>query len=424
MGKHFRSAGPSVDSTDKPKKSRKSIIIRRVVIAVLVIFLVIAGSAFAYVKYLEGKMQPSGLMAKAIAAVISKPVPKEPVNFLVMGADVTEEDPTGRADTLFIVRVNFETKQATMVSIPRDFYVEIPGNGKDKINHSFNYGGPALTIKTVQEYTGLPIHHYVVVDYQGFVNIVNALDGVTVNVKERMVDDELGEPLDTGVQKLDGNQSLFYVRFRNTGRGDFARIEDQQNFARALVDESTRIQNAFKIPALINILTENIKTDMSLTQMLDYANEARSFKQDNLTTVILPGVPDMIDGVSYVRPTQDKVDLILDALKNNRPIDPLLLEDVEPSEVTIKVLNGGGTEGVGTEVADILANSGYNIATIGNADRSDYPKTVIYYNKQNHAKALKVKSDLKEDLPDIRLTESSTIDPTVTVIVIVGKDYK
>ncbi len=424
MGIISRSAGPSVDSNGKPKKSRKSIIIRRVAIATLIIILVTAGSAFAYVKYLEGKMHPEGLMARAIAAVISKPVPKEPINFLVMGADATDEDPTGRADTLFVVRVNFETKQATMISIPRDFYVQIPGNGKDKINHSYHFGGPALTIKTVQEYTGLPIHHYVVVDYQGFVNIVNALGGVTVNVKEHMVDDELGDPLDPGVQKLDGNQALFYVRFRNAPTGDFTRIEDQQNFARSLVDESTRIQNAFKIPSLINILTENVKTDMSLTEMLDFANEARSFKQDNLTTVTLPGVAGMIDGVSYVLPTQDKVDLILDAITNNRPIDPLLLEDVDPSEVTVKVLNGGGIEGVGGEVADILANKGYNIAMIGNADRSDYAKTFIYYNKQNYAKALKVKSDLKGELPDIQLTESSTIDPTVTVIVIVGKDYK
>lgn len=424
MGKHARSIGPSIDSTGKPKKSRKSIIIRRVAIVILAIILLTAGSAFAYYKYIEGKMQPKGLMARAIAAVISKPIPKEPVNFLVMGADATDEDPTGRSDTLFIVRVNFETQQATMINIPRDFYVDIPGYKKDKINHSFSFGGPAKTIETVQEYTGLPIHHYVVVDYQGFVNIVDALGGVTVNVKEDMVDDELGEPLDAGAQKLDGSQSLFYVRYRNTGRGDFTRIEDQQNFARSLVDESTRIQNAFKIPALINILTNNIKTDMSLTQMLDFANEARSFTQDNLTTVILPGVPDMIDDVSYVRPSQDKVDLILDAVKNNRPIDPLLLEDVDPSEVMVKILNGGGTEGVGGEVADILANKGYNIATIGNADKSDYANTVIFYSKQNHAKALKVKSDLKEELPDIQMTESSTIDPTVTVIVIVGKDYK
>jgi polyisoprenyl-teichoic acid--peptidoglycan teichoic acid transferase len=423
MAKHTRSNGPSLDNFDKPKKSRK-VIVRRIIIAFLAVLLVGAGSAFAYYKFIEGKMQPKGLMAKAIAAVISKPVPQEPVNFLVMGADATEEDPKGRADTLFIVRVNFQKKQATMINIPRDFYVDIPGYKKDKINHSYNYGGPAKTIETVQEYTGLPIHHYVVVDYQGFVNIVNALGGVTVNVKERMVDDELGDPLDPGVQKLDGGQALFYVRFRNAPTGDFTRIADQQNFARSLIDESARIQNAFKIPALINILTSNIKTDMSLAQMLDFANEARSFKQDNLTTVMLPGVPGDIDGVSYVMPTQDKVDLILDAIRNNKPIDPLLLEDVDPSEVTVKVLNGGTTEGVGSEIADILANKGYNIASIGNADKNDYSKTVIFYSKPNYAKALKVKSDLKGDLPDIQLTESSTIDPTVTVIVIVGKDYK
>lgn len=423
MGKYARSNGPSQNNFDKPKKSRK-VIVRRIIVAFLAVMLIAAGSAFAYVKYLEDRMQPKGLMAKAIAAVISKPIPKEPVNFLVLGADATENDPTGRADTIIIVHVDFEKKQATMISIPRDFYVEIPGNGKDKINHSFNYGGPALTIKTVQEYTGLPIHHYVVVDYQGFINIVDALGGVTVNVKEEMVDDELGEPLYPGVQKLNGGAALFYVRFRNTALGDFTRIADQQNFARALIDESTRIQNAFKIPTLINIVTSNIKTDMSLSQMMDFANEARSFKQENLTTVMLPGVPDMIDDVSYVVPTQDKVDLILEAVINNKPIDPLLLEDVDPADVTVKVLNGSSTEGVGSEVADLLANRGYNIAIVGNADHSDYAKTVIYYAKVNYTKALKVKSDLKEELPDIQLTESSTIDPTVTVIVIVGKDYK
>lgn len=422
MGKHARSNGPSINNFDKPKKSRK-VIVRRIIVAILAVLLIGTGSAFAYVKYIEAKMQPKGLMAKAIAAVISKPVPQEPINFLVMGADTTDDD-EGRSDTLFIVHVDFKTKMATMINIPRDFYVDIPGNGKDKINHSYNFGGPALTIKTVQEYTGLPIHHYVVVDYEGFINLVNTVGGVTVDVKEDMVDDELGDPLYKGVQKLDGNQSLFYVRFRNTALGDFTRIADQQNFVRSLINESARIQTAFKIPALVNIMTNYIKTDMSVSELVDFANEARSFKQENLTTVMLPGVPDMIDGVSYVSPTQDKVDLILDAVKNNRPIDPLLLEDVDPAEVTVKVLNGGETEGIGGEVADLLANRGYSIATIGNADRTDYAKTVIYYAKENHTKALKVKSDLKEELPDIRLTESSTIDPSVTVIVIVGKDYK
>jgi len=424
MGKHAKKSDTALDNIAKPQKTtRRRFIIRRIAVIVLALILVGAGAAFGYVKYMEGKMKPKGLMAQAIAAVISKPAPKEPVNFLLMGADATEEDPTGRADSIILIHADFQKKKATMISIPRDLRVEIPDNGKDKINHSYHFGGPALTIKTVEEYTGLPIHHYGVVDYQGFINIVNAIGGVEVDVKEDMVDDELGDPIDKGKQKLDGLQALFYVRYRNTGRGDFTRMEDQQNFARSLINESTRLQNAFKLPRLINILTSNIQTDMSIGEMLDYANIVRSFKQDNLTTVTLPGNPQTINEVSYVVPDQEKVDLILDAIKNNKEIDPLILEDVYPGEVNVKVLNGSGTEGAGGEVADILGNAGYSIVMLGNADRADYAKSIIFYTKADHAKALKVKSDLKEDLPDIRLTESSTIDSSVHVIVIVGKDY-
>ena len=425
MGKHSQPQESSLGLATKPKKAiSRRVIIKRIVVITLAVLLIAAGSAFAYVKYLEGKMKPKGLMAKAIAAVISPPAPKEPINFLVMGVDATEEDPKGRSDTLILVHVDQENKKATMVSIPRDFRVEIPDEGMDKINHSYNYGGPALTIKTVEQYTGLPIHHYVVVNYQGFTQLVNAIGGVEVDVKEDMFDDELGAPIYAGKQRLNGDQALFYVRFRNAPTGDFTRIADQQNFARALIDESARIQNAFRIPALINILSNNIETDMSIKEMLEYANAARSFKQDGLTTVMLPGYPDMIDGVSYVIPEQSKVDQILEFVRANKEIDPLLLEDVNPSDVNVKVLNGTATEGVGGEVADILGNAGYNIVLLGNADRANYKTSVIYYAKVNKAKALAVQRDLKDDIPDIKLVESSTIDGSAHVLVIVGVDYK
>ena len=425
MGKHTPPQESSLGLATKPKKAvSRRVIIKRIVVITLAVLLILAGSAFAYVKFLENKMSPKGLMAKAIAAVITPTTPKEPINFLIMGADATEEDPKGRSDTLILVHVDLENNKATMISIPRDFRVDIPGEGMDKINHSYNYGGPALTIKTVEEYTGLPIHHYVVVNYAGFTQLVNAIGGVEVDVKEDMFDDELGDPLYTGKQRLNGDQALFYVRFRNAPKGDFTRIADQQNFARALIDDSARVQNAFKIPALINILSNNIETDMSFKQMLEYANAARSFKQEDLTTVMLPGVPDMIDGVSYVIPDQDKIDQILEAVRANKEIDPLLLEDVEPSEVNIKVLNGTAIEGVGGEVADILGNAGYNIVLLGNADRADYKTSVVYYAKVNKAKALSVQCDLKDDIPGIKLVESSTIDGSAHVLVIVGGDFK
>ena len=393
-------------------------------IVLLALVLVGVGAAFGYTKFIEGKMHPKGLMARAIAAVISDPKPTEPVNFLVLGADAAPEDPVGRADTIIIARVDFQKNTATMVSMPRDSRVNIPGYGMDKINHSYHFGGAPLTIKTIEEWTGISINHYVVVNFNGFAKIVDALGGVDVNVKERMVDDELGDPIDAGPQHMDGTTALYYVRFRNTAMGDFTRIEDQQNFARSLIQQSKKFQTAFKIPNLIKILSENVETDMSVSELLTYGNAVRSFKESNLTTVMLPGTPDMIDGVSYVIPNQDKVDLIMAAVIKNQSIDPLLLEDVSPGDVNVKVLNGSGTEGIGGEIADILSNKGYSITTIGNADRADYAKTVIYYAKADYAKALKVKSDLKGDIPDIQLTESSTIDKSVHVIVIVGKDYK
>ncbi len=424
MAKHARPKGPSLDTIAKPRHSRRRIIITRIVVIILAILLVGVGSAFGYVKFLEGKMQPKGLMARAIAAVISKPVPKEPLNFLVMGADADAADPVGRADTIMLIHVDFDKRKAVMVSIPRDFRVDIPGNGTDKINHSYHFGGPALAIKTVQQYTGLPIHHYAVVDYNGFMKLVDAIGGVDVNVKERMVDSELGDPIDKGPQHMDGLTALHYVRFRNTARGDFTRIEDQQNFARALIDQSAKIQNTFKLPTLIKIGSENVQTDMSISEMLSYANDIRSFKQDDLTTVTLPGAGETINDVSYVIPDQDKVDTILDFIKKNQPINPLLLEDVSPGDVNVKVLNGSGIEGIGGEAADMLSNKGYQIVTIGNADRPDYATSIIYYAKVNYGKALKLKSDLKNDLPDVKLTESSSLDPSVHLILIVGKDYK
>lgn len=424
MGKHKKVTDSTLDITAKKQKAtRRRFILRRVAVIVVALVLVGSGAAFGYAKYLEGKMHPKGLMAKEIDKVISDPIPKEPVNFLVMGADAVEGD-RGRSDSLILVHADFQNNKATMISIPRDFRVDIPGNGKDKINHSFNFGGPALTIKTVEQFTGLSINHYVVVNYEGFINIVNSLGGIDVNVKEDMVDDELGDPLDKGLQHLNGGQALFYVRFRNTAMGDFTRIADQQNFARSLINEGTRLKNTYKIPAMIQMLSNYIETDMTISEMLGYANAVRGLKQENLTTVMLPGVPDMIGGVSYVIPTQDKIDLILDAVKKNQPIDPLLLEDVDPGDVNVKVLNGSGTEGMGGEVSDILANKGYSIVLVGNADKADYAKSIIYYAKANYAKALKVKSDLKGDIPDIQLTESSTLDPSVHVIVIVGKDFK
>lgn len=406
------------------KVGRRRLIVKRILVVFLTFLLIATGTAFGYVKYIEGKMHPKGKLAGAIAAVLSRPQPKEPVNFLIIGADAIPDEDAGRSDTLIVLHVDRNANKGTMISIPRDFRVTIPGQGKDKINHAFNYGGTPLTIKTIEEYTGLPIHHYVVINYEGFQEMVDTVGGVNVTVDKYMEDEELaGGPLEEGPQQLNGIQALFFVRWRNDPKGDFTRIEHQQVFFRALIDESTRITNSFRLPQLANAVANHVETDMSVSEMLDFAGQIKSVTQEKLVTVTLPGTSDTIDGVSYVIPDQEKVDMVMELIRNNKPVDPALLEVVEPSEVNVKVLNGSATEGVGGEVGDILGNEGFQIVEVGNADKSDYATSILFYRKADYAKALKVKSTLKDHLPNIQLTESSTLDPQAHVLLIVGRDY-
>lgn len=417
-----RRSTKSQPMSGRDKMLHRRLIIKRILIGFLAVLLVATGSAFAYVKYIEGKMQPKGKLAGAVAAVLSEPAPQEPVNFLVLGCDRTEED-SGRSDTIMVLRVDLNKNKAVMISIPRDFRVEIPDHGTDKINHSFNYGGPALTIKAVEKLTGLSINHYVVVDYNGFIGIVDTIGGVDINVDERMVDDELGDPIEAGPQKMDGVTALHYVRWRNDPRGDFARIDHQQKFARALIDQSSSLLNAFKIPQLVNIVSSSVETDMTMADMLSYAGHTKSVNQNNLTTITLPGAPGDVDGVSYVMPDWDKVELIMDLVRNDKPLDEAIAMEIQPYDITAKVLNGSATEGAAGEVADFLSNKGYQIVSVGNADRNDYAKSVLFYAKANYGKALNLKSALKEVLPDIEVKESNTLD-SQDVLLIVGSDYK
>jgi polyisoprenyl-teichoic acid--peptidoglycan teichoic acid transferase len=325
MGKRGKRRKSKKSTGGQGRQRTAGMIFKRVAAVALVLLLAGAGVAFGYVKYVEGKMRPAGLKAQAIAAVISDPKPTEPVNFLILGADENSDGSNGRSDTIVIAHVDFQNRKATMVSIPRDSRVEIPGYGTDKINAAFAYGGAALTIKTIEQWTGIQINHYVSVDFNGFTKMVDALGGVDVTVQKRMVDSELGDPIDAGPQHMDGTTALHYVRFRNTELGDFTRIADQQNFARSLLQQSEKFQTVFKLPTLLSIMGDNVETDMTMTELLTFAGAARSFTDNSLTTVMLPGTTANIDGVSYVIPTQDKIDLITAAIVKNEPIDPSLL---------------------------------------------------------------------------------------------------
>ena len=165
---------------------------------------------------------------------------KEKINILVLGVDARDDD-VGRSDTTFVVTIDTIARRITMLSIPRDSRVKIDGHGWDKINHAYAYGGSKLSKSVVEKLLGIPIEYTVVMNFQGFVRMIDALGGVTIAVDKRMYysdpyDDDRGLYIDLhpGVQKLNGKAAIEYVRYRDE-EGDIGRVARQQKFLTALL---------------------------------------------------------------------------------------------------------------------------------------------------------------------------------------------
>ena len=228
-------------------------------------------------------------------------------NIIVLGVDErAEEYDVGRSDTLFVVMFDTNKKAASLLSIPRDTRVRIKNHGWDKINHAYAYGGRELTQKTTEELLGIKINNYVMVDFKGFVGLVDAIGGVDINVEKDMYyyDSWDGFKIDIkkGMQHLDGKTAIQYVRYRDE-EGDIGRIRRQQHFLMAVYDRITSANMLLHIPGLAKQLTNMVKTDLPLTDMVDLGRALHSMvKSKGLAMATVPGTPEYIDGISYWLP--------------------------------------------------------------------------------------------------------------------------
>lgn len=218
---------------------------------------------------------------------------------LVLGGDYRQGE-AGRTDTILLVFLDAKKKTLGILNIPRDTYVTIAGkNIKTKINHAFAYGGVDMARDTVEEFLDIEVDHYVDTDFDGFAALIDALGGITVDVEKRMYYPAENIDLQKGLQKLTGEQALGYVRYRSDGLGDIGRVERQQKFLPILADQVMSLSTLWKIPKLVGIFQDNVETDFSLREMLALANAFKNFDVSQLKTVMLPGVPEYINGVSY-----------------------------------------------------------------------------------------------------------------------------
>lgn len=242
---------------------------------------------------------------------------KEPFSVLLLGIDTGDDGRVeqGRSDTTIVATVNPRDKQTTLVSLSRDTYVDIPGQGKqDKLNHAYAFGGASLAMDTVENYLNIPINHYVSINMAGLKELVNAVGGIEVNNNLTFSQD--GYDFTIGKISLDGEQALSYSRMRyEDPNGDYGRQERQRKVIEGIVQKVLSLNSVSNYQEILTAVSDNMKTDLSFDDMkkiaLDYRSAFGKVKQDQLQ-----GTGFMQDGVSYQRVDEQELTRVQQELKN------------------------------------------------------------------------------------------------------------
>lgn len=230
----------------------------------------------------------------------------KPFNLLVIGIDQRNKE-TSRSDTIMIYHIDPQAHKVSLLTVPRDTYVNIPGRGLDKVNHAFAFGGIDLTKKSLQNFLGIKIDHYMITNFDGFKNLVDLVGGITINVEKHI----RGTDIQPGVQKLDSKRALAYVRDRHDPMGDIARVKRQQKFIKALASELAAYEPKYKLAMEIPSMYRNVKTDLSLQETKSFFELYRNLDVDKVETEVVPGWFYNKNGISYWKPNQSKTKTVV-----------------------------------------------------------------------------------------------------------------
>ena len=240
-----------------------------------------------------------------------------PLNVLVLGVDTRPDNKEmgSRTDTIMLVQVVPKSGDVKLLSVPRDLFVEVEPGEKDRINAAYNYGGVEETIDALENYSGLPIDHYAVVDFEGFEKIIDAMGGVRVDVGEGQFPEkwEMGE----GVQRLNGHKALIYARYRGTPGADIDRMQRQRELVGALRSEALRWHTVKTLPEIMEVMDENVMTDLDLEGTITLGQALiRRGRHAEMTSQQLQGTPETLsDGEQVLIPDEEINEPILDEFR-------------------------------------------------------------------------------------------------------------
>jgi polyisoprenyl-teichoic acid--peptidoglycan teichoic acid transferase len=265
----------------------------------------------------------------------------DPATILVIGTDGgrARGDGSNRSDSLLLIRTEPSTHRLSYLSIPRDLRVEIPGHGTQKINAANQLGGPALTIETVRSVTGLPVHHVVVVDFDGFRELIDAIGGVVVDVPRPILSNRFDCPyarercrewegwrFAKGPQRMDGRRALVYSRIRTNrldpSDTDISRTTRQQAVAEAVGDRIASFGTFVRLPFSGDALVAPLATDLSSGELVRLG--WLRFRSDASRSLHcrLGGDPSTIGGESVLLGSEDNAEVVAMFLRRSAPVPP------------------------------------------------------------------------------------------------------
>jgi LCP family protein required for cell wall assembly len=372
------------------------------------------------------------------------------LNVLVLGLDTRAwqtEEAAPRSDAMLLLSLDTATQTGGILSIPRDLWVSIPGGFEpNRINlayqigelHQLPGGGAGLAMRTVEKLLDMPVHYYVVVDFQAFTRLIDEIGGVKIAIAEPIRIDPLGKKLprtlEPGVQVLPGELALAYARASNGPGADFDRAEHQQQvlfgIRNRLLSQDLLSRLIRRAPLLYSELSAGLRSNLNLLQVIQLAWLARQIPEENIKRGLIG--PDQVaietaeDGQEILRPQTEPLRRLRDELfTDSGPIAPTTatadLHTLLTTEAArVSVLNGTQSPGLASQTADYLFSFGIEVKKVGNASELYSHTTIIdYTGKPNTVKQLLELLGSRPDQVFHRYDASAGID----ILVLLGQDW-
>ncbi len=446
------------DNRNRRKTKAKKSTGKKILIGILIVLLL--GIAwFTYRTYKNG-WGLSGMLATVVGhdENTKKNLPEIKVLILGVSTDLDSQ----LTDTIMVASYNPNTQKANLLSIPRDSYTgknTAKATASLKINALYNIEKtPEKTLKAVNEITGLDIKYYVIVKTEALIQLVDAIGGVEFNVPIDMKYDDptqdLHIDLKAGTQKLDGEKAEQVLRFRHSnpdkngvmttypseyGNDDFGRMRTQRDFISALLKQTLKPGNIFKLGEILEIAHKNVETNLELSYIKDYIPYAVEFNTDNLQTATLPGTtPDMkdtnnvsifvinkklstelIQSMFYVDSTEETENNTITNSLNTTSNSISSTTTVKDDELKIELINGSGNTSKLEEAKTKLEEAGFTVKKTGKT--STISKTVITNKKNATDEQLK---NIKQALSTGSISTNKQASSQVDVTIVIGEDFE